>query len=496
MTQTSPGRRVAGNTGYMGIAGLLGKVLHFGLMIYLGNTLTRAGFGVLGFALTAAIVFAVLADFGLEQYATLVIARNKPRLSTWMRRFIGHRILVAGASAVVMVLFLVGFALAGRVPPVVFASVGYMLAMSLLGVVRVFFRGVERMEFEALLAFLEKALMVALALLHLTLLPWPSSAAPENAAVLNVLAAFIEADLIVLLLGLALAARLARSLGESDVGAPPPEAADFGAFLREVWPYALGALCVTIFYREDTLMLQAMKGEEVVGDYRYAFLLFETLFLFPQTVALAAYPAISAMTGSGQSTRAFLGGMARLFALISIPAAAGGVLVGGDLVTLVFPRGENAQDVWALLIWALPFVYANFLYGTALTASGHQKKNLAASAAMAASNLILNLLLIPRWGAPGAALATAVTQGLYAVLLGGACRGVGIEVALSGTLVRTTAAAAVMALALRFFGGGVAVFVAIPAGAAVFFIAALLFGAVSPSEIRSLIERRRPAGSV
>ncbi|HJR35179.1 MAG TPA: polysaccharide biosynthesis C-terminal domain-containing protein, partial [Gemmatimonadales bacterium] len=160
-------------------------------------------------------------------------------------------------------------------------------------------------------------------------------------------------------------------------------------------------------------------------------------------------PAVTRAMGNREQERAlYHSAQAQVFAGV-LPVAVGGCLVAPRLVSFVF-GAEYGPSVLPLqiLLWALPIaLFRNIAQGV-MIAHGRQDQMLHTSLAGAASNLILNLVLIPPLGMAGAALVTVTTESVRTVpmlrLLGKAS----LPMAPPARFWRTLLAAAVMTLVL------------------------------------------------
>src|SRR3989344_3122313 len=112
------------------------------------------------------------------------------------------------------------------------------------------------------------------------------------------------------------------------------------------------------------------------------------------------------------------------FLLIGLPAAAGVALVARPLAEVLI--GEELRVAAAsitpwIALSALLYGLTAYYFGQAFTLGRRTKRLLAAMALPAAANVVLNLILVPRFGLMGAAWATAASfaLGLAATLLMG-----------------------------------------------------------------------------
>lgn len=165
-------------------------------------------------------------------------------------------------------------------------------------------------------------------------------------------------------------------------------------------------------YRVDLFIVEAYGGLSATGVYAIAVTVTELLWFISSSVSAAAYGRI------GQPDRE---AAARLTVRLvhfnlGVLLVASPVLLG--LAAWALPRvlGEPYADAVPLMLWLLPGVWA---YGCASTLSAYYTNFLGRprlSAAVAGVSLLINLgaclLLVPRLGATGAAMATSLSYGL------------------------------------------------------------------------------------
>jgi len=165
-------------------------------------------------------------------------------------------------------------------------------------------------------------------------------------------------------------------------------------------------------------MLAWLRGPADVGQYSVAVKVAESLYFLPVVLSSTFLPRIG--RGSGQfETDAGLRQLYRSAWLLGVGMTLTSMLVLPPLVPLVF--GEAFLPATAALVWLGPAAFAvatGCASGTWLNTQGHQKVIAQRSAIGALVNIVLNLLLIPRMGFTGAALATSLSQLASVYLIG------------------------------------------------------------------------------
>lgn len=188
--------------------------------------------------------------------------------------------------------------------------------------------------------------------------------------------------------------------------------------LRESAVIGLSGLVWVFYFRVDALMLEWMKGPEAVGQYAAAYKFIE-LGLLVSGLAMASLAPLLAErwpdspAGFRWIYRETINYMAMLGAL-----GAGTIAVlAPDLIRIIFsPSFTDAIGILRILAPAFIMIFINNALGHAIVTVGIQGPGfMTIRLAGALVNVALNLLMIPAWGAHGAAWATLGSD--FAVLL-------------------------------------------------------------------------------
>lgn len=189
----------------------------------------------------------------------------------------------------------------------------------------------------------------------------------------------------------------------------------FRAFLRKSYPYALLVLLMSFYNRIDSVMLERLLphplGKEQAGIYAQAFRLLDAVSMFGVLFAGLLLPIFSKMIKQNEA----LGQMVKLsFTLLFVPAvviAVSSMFYSENIMGFLYHSNtEHSSGILGILMLGFTGIASTYIFGTLLTANGSMKQlNLMAFAGMVL-NLVLNLILIPRFQAFGAAYASLATQ--------------------------------------------------------------------------------------
>ena len=184
------------------------------------------------------------------------------------------------------------------------------------------------------------------------------------------------------------------------------------------YPIAASLALTVVLSSTDRFVLDAYLGEAAVGAYHASYSIanrtLDVLFLWLGT---AGQPALVMALERGGMDRLKVAAREQLatFLLVGLPAAAGVALVARPLSEVLI--GEDLRTAAAsvtpwIALSALLFGLTAYYFGQAFTLGKKTRRLLLAMAIPAGLNVILNLILVPRFGLMGAAWATAASFGL------------------------------------------------------------------------------------
>ncbi len=175
--------------------------------------------------------------------------------------------------------------------------------------------------------------------------------------------------------------------------------------------FALSSVCATLYWRADIFLLSRLRPLSEVGCYAAAYRILDMAIVPPQSLCQALYPGIarnSQATGTGRNP-ALLG-----LALVTVPLAGAVTCLAPVLPRLLYGRAFwTATPTLMILIWTtVPYAW-NRYHANVLLARDSQRADLLINVTLLALNIALNLVLIPRYGANGAAAVTLATAIFY-----------------------------------------------------------------------------------
>jgi polysaccharide transporter, PST family len=178
------------------------------------------------------------------------------------------------------------------------------------------------------------------------------------------------------------------------------------------WPLIFSGFMIMIYMRIDQIMLGEMVNDHEVGVYSAALKLSEIWYIIPTIICNSFFPSI--IDGKKISQRIYFRKFQRLFDilfLISLLIALGVTIFSDRLIDILYgDQYSGAAIILTIHIWAAVFVFVGVGSTNFFIIENLQIKTFTRTALGAVANIVLNLLLIPRYMAAGAAVATLISQ--------------------------------------------------------------------------------------
>ena len=404
LSHQNAGKRVAKNTIILILMRVGVPLLSVMLMLILARKLGTEGIGRYALAYSLLELFNTIGPLGLYAVITREGSRDRPVLE----KMLANSMTLGSAASVLLIIVMIA---SGKILGYDEQTQRVLVILSLAlwpYTMGNFFEGasvaLEKMNFIAYSTFLEYALKVGVGTGLLF-----AGFGLEAVMIVAVIGRFSGAILNAILLG---SENIKIRFGFN------PEM--IRKLLRLCPTFLFIGIFATLYWRIDIIMLSKMRPLEEVGLYGAAYRLFNFSLMLPTSLALALYPLMTRLVKQDREQLNKLGRTALryLFAL-TLPIAIGLTFIGEDILVLLFGADFRlAATTVAVLAWAL-IPYGVVRYNAYLLfAADRQNVDLVINIIMSLLNIALNLVLIPKYGHPGAAVATLISIMIYSVFQG------------------------------------------------------------------------------
>jgi O-antigen/teichoic acid export membrane protein len=393
-------RRILLNTSYRVVADVVAKIASVALYVVMARQLGSADFGVFAFGLSFVTLVTALADFGQDRILTREVARNRERVDSYFANTVALKLVLAVPALAVGIAIL--SVTASPETRDVAALLGVaVVAEQLMATCFATFQSYERLVFIPAALVTQRLLMAA----------WGIAALLSGAGVLAVAGIYLASAFV----GLAIAISLLLTRVVRPKGVVTPRT--WRALMIAALPIGAAGVFSTVLFRADMAMLAAFESAEEVGEYAAAFRLFETTLFLSWGVGAAVYPVFSRLSlTSSPPVRLVFERALKLAVALTLPLAVGAAVLAAPLVELLYgAEFEDSAQALILLAPAIALYPFAYLSGYVLVSQDRQKLLAPVYAAVAAENVLLNLLLIPAFSLYGAAVGSSISQALAGI---------------------------------------------------------------------------------
>lgn len=184
--------------------------------------------------------------------------------------------------------------------------------------------------------------------------------------------------------------------------------------------YIIAAMMVTIFQNTDHIMLTNMVGEGENGFYKAAV----TCATIAQFVYVAIIDSMRPviLAHKKDNDESYEKNLSRLYCIIiylALAQAVGFTLFSNLIINILYGESYLASvPVLQILVWYMVFACIGSVRNVWILAENKQSMLWKINLAGALLNVLINSILIPFWGAAGAAFATLTTQIFTNLILG------------------------------------------------------------------------------
>jgi len=395
-------QRIAKNSLVLLASNIINKILGFFYVMYIARYLGAEGFGILSFALAFTGIFSVFSDLGLNPLTVREVARDKSLAG----KYLGN-ITVIKIFLVIITFGLIAITINLLDYPKQTIKVVYFFALSVVlssfsNMFFSIFQAYEKMGYQSIEQILSSILMLSGALFAMS----------HGFSVIGF--AFIYFLVRAVALGYSFAVYMWKfSLPKLEV-----DWSFWKPTIKEALPFFLSAVVDIIAFKIDIIMLSMMKGDMVVGWYSAAYRLIEALMFIPAIFAAAIYPVLSNFYVSSQeSLKLIYKRSFKYLFIVSLPIAVGTTILAHKIILFIYKSGFTHSIIaLQILIWTIPIIFLTYMFGTMLASVNKQFLALKINFLCMMLNIVINLMLIPRYSYVGASIATVITTLLSFIL--------------------------------------------------------------------------------
>lgn len=458
------------NISFMSVAQFLPNVFNMLFSMVIARILLNTGVNDYSVIVSYVAMFAILSDFGTSAILVRDVSRDHVKLGSYLGSYLLIRFTIVG------VMLTIALALTSFMPysPFVIHYIYIMVLSQLLFqaalIISSVFQATERMEHIAYGLILQSILycVIGFVLIDTNL---------GNMGVAGLVYANLLSSLAMLVYFLLSAYRI---VGHVSLNINR----EIGKYLLIAgMPFGISGILSTIYSYVDRFLLSILRYSDV-ANYTNPYTLVMGLSFIMLGYSTAIFPMFSKMVNRKSSLKYACEKSFKYLIMLVLPMCVGVSLLADRIVfTLWAGSFAGAVPVLQILVWLLAFMVVTYIGSSLLTSTHREYLNMYIMLASAIANILLNILLIPLYGAIGSSVASLLTLGLMSAgLILYTLRDDLNGINLIGPVVKVAIASGIMALFIVFVPlNNLVLYILM--GAAVYFIVLLLLRYVNRDDV-------------
>ncbi len=390
----SSNRKLLENLSFQSIAEFAGKGLQAVYTIYLANVLGAEGYGIYGFATSIVSYFILFVSFGMDVYGSREVATDKESVENNVNHIFSLRLLLAFIAYVLLIAVVYLF----------IDDIIVQFAIILIGI-NIFsnaillswvFQGLERMGIIAVRTILVSVLSLVLILIYVN--------SPEDT-----LLAFGILSFSMLLNSIIMTVYYLRKIGKINLSYSPE---NWKRIAKGSIPIGLFAVMVSIMNNIDLSLIGALLTDfkYEAGIYNAAYKIVFFAIVPSIIIQNAFFPQLSRAESIEDRNRLFSKYSKAIHVVGAITAFITFFYSDFLITSLLNTEFQGSIKLMNLFAISIFIVFINVSLASSLVAWKMEKLVIYATVYAVIMNIIIDLILIPIYGAYGATVATILAE--------------------------------------------------------------------------------------
>jgi O-antigen/teichoic acid export membrane protein len=382
------------NTFWLSTAEGISRLLKIALIIYVARILGAVEYGKFTFALAFVSIFAVFSDFGLTWTTTREFSQEEKKekefssiLSLKIILSLATLILIIGSS-----LFITSDLI---IQKIVWILGIYVVIDSFNGIIWAALRARQKMEYEAWGKIIRGIILICIG--FFILFKFPSIQGLSYSYLIASCVAFIFIIFIFHFKIFRLNIKWEKNIWKR--------------FLGLSWPLAFISVFTLIYTNIDSVMMGYWGQITQTGWYNAAYRIISATLIPMSLISISFFPALNkAFKKSKDELQDIWNHQIKLITILIIPLMVGGIFLASKIINFIYGSAYGPSILaFQILILVSVFIFLSEPYYRLLIVFKKEKIIFCITLLGAIINIILNIILIPRYSLYGAAIATVIT---------------------------------------------------------------------------------------
>lgn len=467
MSVLSEERKFFKNITSMALSMVLPNLLNLVLVMIVARILLKPGMDDYNVVISYPAMFATLSDLGLTGVMVRDVSRDNSRMREYFGTFLGLRLVTAILMAFLSLIVLNFMPYSGEIKGYIYLATIAQLVFQSAQIFSATFQAAEKMEYITYGTILQTVLLFALSILFLDM----------GMRIDGLVYASIIANLAMLAVYIIWTRRRVTTIG---LGL---NAEMYRYFIFSTLPFTAYSIFSILSGYADRILISILRYGDM-SNYAQPFNLVASLSFISTAYIVSVFPLFSKISvKSNGSIKYACEKSFKYLIMLMLPICVGTTLLADRIVyTLYGPALPGAIPILKVLIWALAILAINGVGSTLLNATHRERANMINLGLCVALSIILNIIVIPIFGAIGSSFVYLLMLSVYAILTLYLIRNDIKDINILGPLLKIAVASAAMAVAIILFNIN-NLFLYVTFGAIVYFAVFVIVGGIAKDDI-------------
>jgi len=390
------------NISWLLISQIIASVCGFIWTVLTARYLGVNNYGIMGFAISLNGILAIFMDLGISVYIVREIATDYDSAPYYIGNTIPLKLILSFLVIALTLPCLIIFNYDELTITVTLLFTIETIIKSFLGLFNGSFQAFEKLKYQEIGNTILNTLLLIFILLAIF----------TDIGIIGIAISYIIANLIALIYEYyVLNKKITKPKFEFDM-----------VFCKNIilasLPFALGGILFIIYYSIDIVMLERIAGSYPTGIYNATYKLISVLTLFNSVYTSVIFPVMSKFYKNNEKLLIIIfEKTVKYLLIIMIPLAIGTMIYSTDIIYLIYGQEyDAASSVLSILIWTVCLLFVNGAFNTLLQSSHKEITTTKTYGIAATFNIVLNLIMIPRFSVNGAAITTVLSDILILII--------------------------------------------------------------------------------
>lgn len=383
------------NTGWLFIGRMSGMVASFFVGAYVARYLGPGQYGLLSYVLSYVAILSVFASFGIDSILNRELISRPEKKEELMGS--GFLIKITGSLITIAIIIIsLHIIKSDNITSLLIIISSIFYIFNAFGIIDIYFQSQVLSKNTVKIQIISLIITTILKLLFIIL----------NLSVIYFATVYVIDGLI-----LAIGFIISYQKAGNKIIKWKPKKNIILMLLKNSWPMIFSGIAVTIYMKIDQVMITNILGITANGLYSVAVKISEVWYFIPALICSSLFPSI--VQAKMSNPQVYENRLKKLYSLmfyLSISIAIIISLFSGIIITSLFGNEYlGAINALKIHIWAGVGVFLGYALGQYMITENHTKIFFGTTIIGAIINIILNIILIPKIGIAGSAIATTIS---------------------------------------------------------------------------------------